>query len=125
MSAKVHFYQDEACTQEFNIIGNVYDHFVGSDYGFDGDKGDRSIFVFYMKNVGDQKALGVVVYPTNDPQRQVAVSDGIQEYSNSYAQFGDMLPDDVRTVYVRIIIASGTAKALRSPTIDAKFASIP
>ncbi len=128
MPAIMKIYQDPGCTQEFNIIGSLYDHFVGSEYGLDGDKGDRIVFNVFVKNVGNRTALETNVFTLDDAKNHVYMADGTLDsvvFVNTFVELGDFSVGYSKEIKIRIVVPAGTVKEEFNPIFYVEYSTIP
>lgn len=131
MSAELKLYEDKGTTNEIRVSGDFYDMFIGPVTGLDGDSGDQTDCLVYLKNVGTSTAYSVTLVYENNPSSLIMASLDNNNYSSQSLLIGDLVCEDktngvtanVVPIYLRIVVPSGTLMPTDRPIVSFTYKS--
>jgi len=126
MAANLQLYSDMACTTQLSDpTALYYELILGPVTGLDGDAGDRADVAIYVKNTGDQVALGTTITKYDDPSNRLQFSDTVQAYTDNNLVLGNIAVGAVKEVLLKLVVPAGTAQEYDAPKLTLSAKSMP
>lgn len=111
MAANFQIYTDAECITEITKVDGIYSMRLGQITGLNGTDGEVLTTSVYIKNTGTVKISNMYLIESVDNYNQGSYSLDDITYNDSNLNIGEMLPEAIVRVYVKLTIPEGTAPA--------------